>query len=165
MSKMRKTVPQIDSGIPIPPVVEDLIGQKFGRLLVIERAENYVFPNGTTASRWLCRCDCGRKKIIMGQSLRWGATNSCGCLCGEKTAERRRATVSYVVGQRFGRLVVLSQNGGWCQVRCDCMTERTVRSRDLISGKIDSCGCLKIETLEAIQRAKVIQHWKTKGRA
>ena len=69
MSKMRKTVPQIDSGIPIPPVVEDLIGQKFGRLLVIERAENYVFPNGTTASRWLCRCDCGRKKSFWGKAF------------------------------------------------------------------------------------------------
>lgn len=37
----------------------DLTGQRFGRLTVIERAENS--PNG--AAKWVCRCDCGIVKM------------------------------------------------------------------------------------------------------
>lgn len=61
----------------------DLTGQKFGRLTVIERAEN---KGGKV--RWLCRCECGNKKIIQGASLKSGHTTSCGCLRGEKLKEQ-----------------------------------------------------------------------------
>ena len=57
----------------------DLTGQRFGRLVVLERAENDKRGN----AKWLCQCDCGNKKIIMGQSLRAGKTRSCGCLLSE----------------------------------------------------------------------------------
>ena len=49
----------------------NLIGKKFGTLLVIEYKNN---------SKWLCKCDCGNKKIIRGDSLKQGLTKSCGCL-------------------------------------------------------------------------------------
>lgn len=49
--------------------------QKFGRLTVIEPAENC--SRGTT---WLCGCECGNKKIVPTVDLRMGDTRSCGCL-------------------------------------------------------------------------------------
>lgn len=64
----------------------DLIGTRFGRLVVLsptERTTRWV-------ARWLCRCDCGNEKIVIGLSLRNGKTRSCGCLIGE--AARGRAT-------------------------------------------------------------------------
>lgn len=51
----------------------DLTGQKFGKWTVLERSSND--RNGNL--RWLCRCDCGREKIVCGKSLRSG--NSKGC--------------------------------------------------------------------------------------
>src|SRR5213592_3958950 len=56
--------------------VEDLVGQRFGRLVVIHpdrprRPEN--------RARWLCRCDCGRMKSILHGDLKAGYTTSCGC--------------------------------------------------------------------------------------
>ena len=54
----------------------DLTGQRFGRLTVVSRAENDRHRN----SRWICVCDCGKKKEIHGMSLRRGKTLSCGCL-------------------------------------------------------------------------------------
>jgi len=48
----------------------DLIGEKFGRLMVLKR-EN---------SKWLCKCECGNEKLISGCSLKNGKTQSCGCL-------------------------------------------------------------------------------------
>ena len=54
----------------------DLTGQKFGLLTVLNPAENI---GEDTA--WLCRCDCGKERIIRTMSLRSGNTRSCGkCL-------------------------------------------------------------------------------------
>ena len=62
---------------------ENLLGQKFIRLLVIAEAESI---NKRVA--WLCRCDCGIEKIIKAEHLRDGTTKSCGCLNDEKRKER-----------------------------------------------------------------------------
>jgi len=53
----------------------DLIGQKFGRLTVIKRSGCNKFRQ----VMWLCKCECGKGKVIIGQHLRIGATKSCGC--------------------------------------------------------------------------------------
>src|SRR5882757_4331895 len=52
----------------------NLIGQKFGRLLVIA-CEGYF--NGQ--SRWRCQCECGEIKINGSSNLRQGRVKSCGC--------------------------------------------------------------------------------------
>lgn len=57
----------------------NLLGKKFNHLTVIERAEN----NKHGRARWLCLCDCGNTKIILGYSLISGKTTSCGCIHSE----------------------------------------------------------------------------------
>lgn len=57
----------------------DLTGQKFGRLTVVERAEDYVGKSGNRKVRWLCKCECGKEAIIRGCDLKDGHTKSCGC--------------------------------------------------------------------------------------
>ena len=52
-----------------------LKGRKFGKLRVLERAENG--NNGKT--RWLCKCKCGNEKIVHAEGLTRGTTVSCGC--------------------------------------------------------------------------------------
>ena len=56
-------------------IKEDLTGNKYGMLTVIKEAERD--KNGR---RWLCECECGNKKIILGKNLKKGNTKSCGCL-------------------------------------------------------------------------------------
>lgn len=57
----------------------DLTGQRFGRLVVLER--NY-------RSGWICKCDCGNLKApVASQSLMRGDTKSCGCLKKERGHE------------------------------------------------------------------------------
>ncbi|KKL97903.1 hypothetical protein LCGC14_1829790 [marine sediment metagenome] len=56
--------------------MNNLIGQKFGRLTVLKRMDNDKHRN----SMWLCRCDCGKEKIICGYDLKRGHTQGCGCL-------------------------------------------------------------------------------------
>lgn len=59
--------------------VTDLTGQRFGRLTVIERAGS----NKQGRAMWLCRCDCGNTKIVIGHNLQSGSTRSCGCISKE----------------------------------------------------------------------------------
>ena len=67
------------------PAFMDITGQRFGRLVVVERAEND--RNGT--AQWLCHCDCGAEKIVKGINLR-GQTRSCGCYHSDQIALRNK---------------------------------------------------------------------------
>lgn len=58
------------------PKFKDLTGQRFGRLTVIERAEN----NKSGRVCWKCLCDCGNKHIVSSNNLLRGEVKSCGCL-------------------------------------------------------------------------------------
>ena len=61
--------------------VMDLAGQIFGRLTV----ETYA---GEQKNRhyWRCLCVCGVERVVRGDSLKSGATGSCGCLRDERTS-------------------------------------------------------------------------------
>lgn len=67
--------------------IQDLTGQRFGRLTVLERAPNYITPKGTQRSNWKCQCDCGKIVTVIGTHLRNGNTKSCGCLQKEKAKQ------------------------------------------------------------------------------
>lgn len=60
----------------------DMIGQKHGRLLVVERAGST--PVRPKQAKWKVICECGRETVVIGKDLRTGATKSCGCLRAEK---------------------------------------------------------------------------------
>lgn len=56
---------------------ENLIGKRFGRLIVLDESKERRTSNGS--KKWLCRCDCGVSKTIAGDFLKDGKTKSCGC--------------------------------------------------------------------------------------
>ena len=59
----------------------DLKGQRFGKLTVIERADDIEREwRGKHVSQvaWLCKCDCGRTRIAYQGSLLSGRTKTCG---------------------------------------------------------------------------------------
>lgn len=59
----------------------DLTGKRYGRYLVIKDA-------GGDPAKWLCKCDCGKEKIVWGKSLKNGDVVSCGCYARETTKTR-----------------------------------------------------------------------------
>lgn len=65
----------------------DLTGQKFGRLTVIERAEDKITSKGTPLIRYRCKCDCGNECIVLGANLKYGKTKSCGCYAREVSSK------------------------------------------------------------------------------
>lgn len=61
----------------------DLTGQRFGRLTVLNREENYIAPSGSTDLRWKCQCDCGNIIIVNSSNLKYSKQQSCGCYAND----------------------------------------------------------------------------------
>lgn len=59
---------------------QNLINRTFGKLIVLERDNDYRKQNNIKSHHtyWKCRCECGEIKTILGNSLLSGATTSCG---------------------------------------------------------------------------------------
>lgn len=55
---------------------DNLIGQRFNKLVVIERD----WDNNENGPRWICQCDCGKQKSILGKHLKNQKIQSCGCI-------------------------------------------------------------------------------------
>ena len=116
------------------------IGNKYGKLLVIEEA-------GIDSSKhkmWRCQCDCGNIIEVRGAKLRSGDKTDCGCV-------KKHGFIDET-NNRYGRLTVLELVGTkgrdrsmrWkCQ--CDCGNIVEVAGKDLRQGKTQSCGCLMNE--------------------
>lgn len=135
----------------------NLIGQKFNRLLVMEKT-----PERKAGSIvWKCLCDCGNITYVSSRDLKSNNTKSCGCLNREKRIERIQKYNSeekekIIVGKRYGKLIALEKTDMrkeshviWkCQ--CDCGNITYVRATYLEQGVTQSCGCLKSKGEELI---------------
>ena len=55
----------------------NVLGKKFGKLLVLNRLEE---TDKHRCKKYLCKCDCGKEKIISSHYLVSGGIKSCGCL-------------------------------------------------------------------------------------
>ena len=64
----------------------NLIGKRFGRLIVIQQAGREKFGE----ILWLCKCDCGNEKITSSSRLRKGKCTSCGCYQKEAIVKAKR---------------------------------------------------------------------------
>ena len=119
------------------PPLKDITGQRFGRLVVKDRAEG----NGRPA--WHCQCDCGKQCVVVGEDLRSVQTRSCGCLRAEASRKSNDLT-----GAMFGLWGVIERAGSsssgevfWLCMCNGCGIERRVRSSQLMWGRSLSCGC------------------------
>lgn len=123
--------------------VKNLIGQKFNKLTVIERAPDEIQPSGRKIIKWLCECDCGLIITTRGASLKNGHTKSCG---------NKHRSYKDMSNLKFGKLYVLKQAEDYvmsdgkrhiqwlCQ--CDCGSKPVVvRGSYLRDGNTRSCGC------------------------
>lgn len=62
---------------------EQLIGKRFGRLIVISRGTK-------TNKSFVCKCDCGNMCEVLSDNLKKGDTKSCGCYHKEMLPYNRR---------------------------------------------------------------------------
>ena len=117
--------------------VKNLVGKRFGQLVVLEECKE----RRNRKVMWLCQCDCGNKKIVCGDNLKSGTTITCG-------GYKHRA--ANLIGMRFGHLVVIDQGtpikcnkgtDGTSVCLCDCGNIAIIRNGSLKNGLTKSCGC------------------------
>ena len=84
--------------------IKDITGQQFGGLVAMEPANERCDGRAV----WLCRCDCGGKKVIDVISpllvLISGNTCSCGCLKVDVGKVSMDANIGRVEGTQLSRL-------------------------------------------------------------
>lgn len=124
----------------------DETGNRYGKLVVIERIGTKEYPSGQKKPIWLCQCDCGNTTEAFGQSLRAGQYKSCGCA---KLELRRDWT-----GVKQGKLTIESRaedkitSSGSKAIRwncvCECGSSVVLRSSALASGS-SHCGCVVVQ--------------------
>lgn len=67
--------------------VEDIKGQQFGHLTVIE----FDHKDNQGRAMWKCQCDCGKTCVVRANHLKDGSVISCGHVNREKTGEHLKS--------------------------------------------------------------------------
>lgn len=124
----------------------DLAGQRYGHLVVTEIADRGDRRDHHTY--WLCKCDCGKEKVVQSSNLTRGRSASCG-YCPQRKPEgepvRNDLLFSYKYhAQRRNHTWELSDGEFDKLISADChycglppSTVRTVRSHKIIHSGID----------------------------
>jgi hypothetical protein len=118
----------------------DEAGNRYGKWSVLEYA-GYAPKKGTM---WLCKCDCGTIRPVLGNSLRHGRSKGCECRAKEENSKR---ILKHEAGNKYGKLTVVEYagiikgNASWLCL-CDCGNTKTVSGNSLRDGFVKSCGCI-----------------------
>lgn len=92
----------------------DLVGNKFGKLTVIEYLGGFRTKNGkSTEVRWRCLCECGNESITTTGRLKSGMTKSCGCLRVQMISKRNREKITH-------RMTGSSEWIAWSNIKARC---------------------------------------------
>ena len=132
---------------------KNLLGRRFGRLLVMEDAKRSM--RGMAV--WVCRCDCGKIKEVAAYEMTSGHSKSCGCLKREAAVRSgRQRAKPLAIGSVFGKLRVLRRTGKpthhkfqhkylYYECVCDCGNITVVTGSNLRTGRSNACnpGCGK----------------------
>lgn len=120
----------------------DLVGKRFGRLVVVSLSEKRC----SGEKMWNCLCDCGNTLLVSTGHLTSGHTRSCGCLARELAKQRN---FNDLTGKIFGNLKVIKEDSSnekrgvyWYCECLNCGNIISVRSTALTSGNTKSCGCI-----------------------
>ena len=113
----------------MPRLIPMNIGEKYGRLTVIE----YAGLNKNNAALWKCKCDCGNERIVMGAVLRSGKTKSCGCLqrvVAKETVQKYNNSPEYKPVRHITHGLHSTRLFGiWCRMKGRCYNSKSTQYR------------------------------------
>jgi hypothetical protein len=135
--------------------IKDITGQRFGRLVVLKL--DHIEKGKDRHSCWLCKCDCGNKKVINKTSLIGGKTKSCGCLRDEALKKSYVKKFVNLNGKIIGRLTIIERGSDYISpngykriqwlCKCECGNIKLISSSSLLSGNCKSCGCYQKDNI------------------
>lgn len=118
------------------------VGQKIGMLTVI----SFRTESRNSKKRMFIDyvCDCGNRCAFRSDKAR----HDCGCL--------KKSLLPELIGRKFGSLLVTEVDSSkrkkhWI-CKCDCGSNASVSTFNLVSGQTVSCGCLRKHMLSLRQK-------------
>lgn len=122
-------------------MTQNLIGKRYGYLVVEEKACDYKKDSHQTY--WKCRCDCGNFTYISTGNLNAGRNISCSYHCTKLFKNKE-----LMIGRKFGKLTILdyagenSKNRFLWKCKCDCGNDCIAVGSELVRKRgVKSCGC------------------------
>lgn len=99
--------------------MNEIVGKKYGRLTIKKITGYKTEKNGQKSLMVLCKCDCGKEKIIRLNSLNSGATKSCGCYRNERTRAGRNLDETVDRVKIIGNVAYIYVSGTDERMICD----------------------------------------------
>lgn len=127
--------------------VRKLIGQKFGKLTVLD-----VLGTGKHGEIWVrCQCDCGNvddyPKTVLTRKIKTTQCAKCGGRqSGSSKAESLLEKGKSHIGETHGELTIIDvvkdpeRKDLIAKCKCSCGKDTTSRLSAVLSGKVTSCG-------------------------
>lgn len=133
IEEVKKQYPELVSKRKVKNVLNP--GDKINSWTILYQTNN----SKSNHIQYVCQCDCGTIAVVLKTSLVNNKSKNCKH-CGGTN----------LLGQRFGKLVVVSKadsknNRGYWHCVCDCGNECDVNTNLLTAGHTQSCGCLHKE--------------------
>jgi hypothetical protein len=125
---------------------KEMTGKKFGKWTVIKKDTNRTTP----AVKWICECECGKLKSILGTTLRMGKSLSCKECWYRKYSLNKSSNYLGKINDEWEIIEVplrARENG---IVRCiKCGNNKSVRLNVYMKKNSPKCNmCLKFSKLE-----------------
>ena len=96
--------------------MKDLVGNRYGRLTVIEQNGRTKYKNVL----WKCKCDCGNFTTVASNKLLQGKTKSCGCLASELKSKRATKHGLTKDGKKPRTFII------WNGMKARCLNENSI---------------------------------------
>lgn len=133
---------------------ENVIGQKYNKLTIIEETERHTEPNGKKQRVMICQCECGNKTRVQLKDLRSKRpVKSCGCL-------NKEHAINIEKENRYGMLTILKEVDSYISpaghtsrkvlCSCGCGNQKEVKLGSLRAGDVINCGCKPKQRKEKI---------------
>lgn len=105
------------------------IGKIYNKLTVVSKTSR---TNTQGRYFYVCRCECGKEKEIVINSLKNGLTKSCGCLRSDYVAKRNKDKARH-------NLRCKPEYGIWSKMIARCRNKTCVKYKDYGGRGIDVC--------------------------
>jgi len=108
------------------PKKNDLTGQRFGRLTILQTTGKDKHGNYL----WLARCDCGNEATVISTAIKSGRTRSCGCLLLERVT--KHGECSKIKG-------TTREYKAWAGMKCRCFYKKAPNYKNYGARGIKIC--------------------------
>lgn len=122
-----------------------MIGEKYGRLTVLEEIWNVESSNKSNKPLVKCLCDCGREILLNRRDVLCGHTQSCGCLQKERVSLIRKVDDTGFISDSGVKILkpTIKNNKNQQLWLCQCFCGNTFEElpAKVKNNHVQSCGC------------------------